>query len=376
MEISFLPSDYVINVVKEDESKTVNESIFLIKALRIRNSLEKSITIKKLHFNLKSGGVSRKEIIYSKEVLTEKAERLKGLLGAIGIKQDSPMGEATRIANAHFVLGQESFWEYAKFTSNHELDPGQEIGYRLEVFRLVSPQLIDEIECTVTYEVEKNTKKETLTIPVKTYENKNDYIFPLKGAWIVWGNWDDTTSHRTMHSQEFGMDFMQYNDDLMIPQVSTTPNEQFKMYKQEVIAIGDGEVVDCFDRAPENPTAPEMLPGEKRAEIAAEHGLVVVASGNHVILKHPNDEYSFYAHLVTDSVMVKKGQKVKQGQVLGKLGNSGTSTGPHLHFQLMAGSSMLTARGLPCQFSNIVDLTGEKITLIQHNRTVVHTVDD
>ncbi|MCK5238021.1 MAG: hypothetical protein KAR33_00650, partial [Candidatus Thorarchaeota archaeon] len=169
MEISFLPSDYVINVVKEDESKTVNESIFLIKALRIRNSLEKSITIKKLHFNLKSGGVSRKEIIYSKEVLTEKAERLKGLLGAIGIKQDSSMGEATRIANAHFVLGQESFWEYAKFTSNHELEPGQEIGYRLEVFRLVSPQTIDEIECTVTYEVEKNTKKETLTIPVKTY---------------------------------------------------------------------------------------------------------------------------------------------------------------------------------------------------------------
>ena len=134
--------------------------------------------------------------------------------------------------------------------------------------------------------------------------------------------------------------------------------------------------MDCFDGSPENPAAPEMLSDETRMEIAAKHGFVVQTSGNNVVLKHPNDEYSFYAHLATDSVTVKKGQEVKKGDVIAKLGNSGNSTGPHLHFQLMAGPSMLTARGLPCHFRNIVDLTGEKITLIQHNRTVVHTVEE
>ena len=376
MEISVLPADYVIKTLKENEDKTVKEAIFLIKALRIRNTFEKKITIEKIQFTLKSKGVSKQKIGYSKEVLSERAEQLEGLLGFIGVKQSDLMTEAARIANAQFLMGQETFWETESFTSSNELEPGQETGYRLEVFRLVSAQPIDELEFTVVFEIGKERKKETLVISVKSYESKNDYIFPLKGAWIVWGNWDDTTSHRTMHSQEFGIDLMQYNDDLTIPQVDSTPNEEFKMYRQDVLAIADGEVVDCFDESPENPTAPEMLPSETRKEIAEKYGFVVAASGNYVTLKHPNDEYSFYAHLATDSVTVEKGQKVKQGQVLGKLGNSGNSTGPHLHFQLMAGPSMLTARGLPCHFRNIVDLTGEKISLIQTDRTVVHTIEE
>ncbi|MGY5852475.1 MAG: M23 family metallopeptidase [Candidatus Thorarchaeota archaeon] len=375
MEISILPSDYLIKTIKENEDKTVKESIILLRALRMRNTSKKKIAIKKLLFNLKSNGVSRQKIAYSREIVSERAERLKGLLGFIGIKQEDSIKDAARIANAQFLMGQEVFWEYDSFTSSYELDSGQETGYRLEVFRLVSTQPIDEIECTVVYVSENEKKKETIATPIESFESKNDYIFPLRGAWMVWGNWDVTTSHRTMHSQEFAMDLMEYNDDLMIPQVGSTTNEGFKMYKKEVIAIADGEVVDCFDEAPENPTAPEMLPSEKRAEIAEKYGFVVAASGNYVILKHQNDESSFYAHLVTDSVTVEKGQKVEQGQVIGRLGNSGNSTGPHLHFHLMAGPNILTARGLPCHFTNIVDTTGEKISLIQNDRSVIHTVD-
>ena len=256
--------------------------------------------------------MSKQKIVYSQEVLSERAEQLKGLLGFIGIKQENPMMEAARVANAQFLMGQETFWENECFTSSYELEPGQETGYRLEVFRLVSTQLIDELEVTVIFEIEKEKKKETLAIPVKSYESKNDYTFPLKGAWIVWGNWDDTTSHRTMHSQEFGIDLMQYNDDLTIPQIDSTPNEEFKMYRHDVLAIADGEVVDCFDGTPENPTAPELLPSETRQEIAEKYGFVVTASGNYVILKHPDDEYSFYAHLATGSVTVMKGQQTKQ----------------------------------------------------------------
>ena len=54
-----------------------------------------------------------------------------------------------------------------------------------------------------------------------------------------------------------------------------------------------------------------------------------------------------YAHMQKDSVTVQVGDHVKRGQVLGKLGNTGNTSAPHLHFQLMAGPSALGAQGVP-----------------------------
>ncbi len=60
--------------------------------------------------------------------------------------------------------------------------------------------------------------------------------------------------------------------------------------------------------------------------------------------------YAAFAHLQTGSVAVSVGQVVKKGDVLGKVGHSGNSTAPHLHFQLMDNSNLLLARGIPCAF--------------------------
>lgn len=54
--------------------------------------------------------------------------------------------------------------------------------------------------------------------------------------------------------------------------------------------------------------------------------------GNQVIIKHDNGYKTGYAHL--NKVLVKKGDKVKQGDVIGLSGNTGKSTGPHLHLTL------------------------------------------
>jgi murein DD-endopeptidase MepM/ murein hydrolase activator NlpD len=66
-----------------------------------------------------------------------------------------------------------------------------------------------------------------------------------------------------------------------------------------------------------------------------------------VVLKLGHGVFAAYAHMVPGSVRVHRGERVREGQVLGKLGNSGASTGPHLHFQLMNHRSLLDADGLP-----------------------------
>jgi murein DD-endopeptidase MepM/ murein hydrolase activator NlpD len=71
--------------------------------------------------------------------------------------------------------------------------------------------------------------------------------------------------------------------------------------------------------------------------------------GNHVILRH-DGAWSAFAHLAPGSVAVEAGATIRTGDVLGRVGHTGNSTAPHLHFQLMDGPDPLTARGLPCAF--------------------------
>ncbi len=60
--------------------------------------------------------------------------------------------------------------------------------------------------------------------------------------------------------------------------------------------------------------------------------------GNYVVIEHSNGLYTYYGHMAQDSITVKSGDKVKQGQVIGKMGHSGRSTGTHLHFEVRVGS--------------------------------------
>lgn len=56
--------------------------------------------------------------------------------------------------------------------------------------------------------------------------------------------------------------------------------------------------------------------------------------GNYVALNHPNDYYSYYGHLMQNSIQVDVGDSVEAGDLIGYVGSSGNSTDPHLHFEL------------------------------------------
>jgi Peptidase family M23 len=73
-------------------------------------------------------------------------------------------------------------------------------------------------------------------------------------------------------------------------------------------------------------------------------------AGNHVIVA-TGGTYALYAHLAPGSVVVTRGQQVRVGQVLGRVGHSGNSTAPHLHFHLMDSADPLQAAGIPCAFA-------------------------
>ena len=85
---------------------------------------------------------------------------------------------------------------------------------------------------------------------------------------------------------------------------------------------------------------PGRLPDPKTITLAN-------VDGNHVVLDLGNGVFAFYAHLQKGSVRVALGRGVKRGQVLGKVGNTGNTSGPHLHFHLMESPSVLGSNGLP-----------------------------
>ncbi len=69
--------------------------------------------------------------------------------------------------------------------------------------------------------------------------------------------------------------------------------------------------------------------------------------GNHIVQDIGGGVWAFYAHLQKGTLLVKPGDKVKKGQVIAKLGNTGNSNASHMHFQLMNGPSVLGSDGVP-----------------------------
>jgi murein DD-endopeptidase MepM/ murein hydrolase activator NlpD len=80
---------------------------------------------------------------------------------------------------------------------------------------------------------------------------------------------------------------------------------------------------------------------------AAQYGKVIFSGyrgnyGKTVIIRHPDGYKTLYAHLY--KINVKRGQAVKQGEVIGSIGSSGRSTGPHLHFEVHQNGKVLDPR--------------------------------
>ena len=157
--------------------------------------------------------------------------------------------------------------------------------------------------------------------------------------------------HRQTTSQEFGYDLCLIDKNDKLYTKKGIYNSDFPTFGKFVLAPANGQVVKVYDGMPDNPRAGQV-PEISDARIL-KWGLEHAVAGNLVVIKHKNNEYSFLAHFALNSIKVKVGQKVKAGDQIGKLGNSGNSLGPHLHYHLMDGEDLFTSRSLPMEFCNV-----------------------
>jgi hypothetical protein len=208
-------------------------------------------------------------------------------------------------------------------------------------------------------------------IAIEPFVSKRAYHFPVAGKWQVIKNFDYTLGHRAYAGQEFAIDLVTLGDNGLLRSLETDEPSDYFCFGTPVETIHDGEVIETEDRIPDNPA--DCQSSESNfANRVEKYGYISGRSGNHVIIKHDNDRYSFYAHLKQNSATVKPGDNVARGQEIGRIGNSGQCSYAHLHIQLNEGSNPLGSRGLPLTFENLNDIFGSKIPFIMHNNVVIH----
>lgn len=229
----------------------------------------------------------------------------------------------------------------------------------------VGQSLLDGMEVRLTMSMEGG-RKEILVFPVRLvfHRSRGDYVFPLKGDLRIAYTPLSYIHHRASGSQEFGMDIVAAVQkgaasftDISLPEPKRLPD--YGIWGREVLSIGDGVVAGIGDKFPEKRMSDPALFGKPGytsgllKELLPLIGWTNTVAGNYVIIDHENGEFSMYAHLQEGSILVKAGESVKKGQVVGKVGNTGNSGAPHLHFQLMDSANFFTANGLPVMFGNV-----------------------
>jgi murein DD-endopeptidase MepM/ murein hydrolase activator NlpD len=136
-------------------------------------------------------------------------------------------------------------------------------------------------------------------------------------------------------AETFAVDWALLKGDRVYEGKGTT-NEQFYAYGADVFAIADSTVVSVQDGKPDTTPNVAMTP-----KTMSDFG------GNQVMLEIAPKVYAVYGHLRPGSLRVKVGDTVKVGAPLAKIGNTGPSLGPHLHFGLLNRPDMFTGRSLP-----------------------------
>ena len=192
-----------------------------------------------------------------------------------------------------------------------------------------------------------NSKNEISGLLFKPYTEAKEIIrnttkmkLPFKGEWTV--SWGGDTKEQNYHvesvAQKNAFDILMHDQKGATHKGTGASNEDYYAFGKELYAPCDGEVVLVVDGVKDN------IPGVLNP---------IYIPGNTVIIKVATGEYAFFAHFKQHSIVVKQGQKVSTGALLGLCGNSGNSSEAHLHFHLQNVEDMTKATGAKCYFDQL-----------------------
>ncbi|MFG2615706.1 M23 family metallopeptidase [Streptomyces anulatus] len=224
----------------------------------------------------------------------------------------------------------------------------------------------------------------TMTLQVRAASPQGDPRPPVEVDPPVTGRWtalnspaDKVPSHGThVYGQTYAIDIVA-DPETGEGEPSARPafrwlwpvvrrNRAFPAFGAPLLAVADATVVRASDGQRDHLSRNSLpalaylmlIEGNVRSIVGA-HRVI----GNHVILDLGEGTFAVYAHVRRGSLQVKAGDRVRAGQWLGQVGNSGNTTEPHLHFHLMDGPDPDSARGVPFTWRGVgVPANGEAFT--------------
>nr|WP_321221598.1 peptidoglycan DD-metalloendopeptidase family protein [uncultured Psychroserpens sp.] len=170
--------------------------------------------------------------------------------------------------------------------------------------------------------------------------NTTKMILPFKEEWFV--SWGGTTVEQNYHvayeNQQYAYDILMIKDGVSF-KGDPKNNENYYVFGKDIIAPCDAKVVKVITGVIDN------VPGELNPK---------QLTGNTIVLQTEDEEYLLFAHLKENSIVVKEGQMLKQGDVMGQCGNSGNTTEAHLHLSLQNAVDMNISTGGKIYFDHIM----------------------
>jgi murein DD-endopeptidase MepM/ murein hydrolase activator NlpD len=231
---------------------------------------------------------------------------------------------------------------------NRKIAPGEARLYFNPYPHLPAAFPVRQVEVRLTFGGDggENTKRELIARSNMSTRKPASLLFPLAGRIWVWDGHDESSHHRRwnhaipyIRGLGFASNGMRYSWDFVLDGAVSLG--------APVRSVADGTVVSLVsDQNDDRSFDPEA----SRQNINA-------LFGNYIVIDLGNDTFALYGHVQKDSITVNVGDRVRRGQHIANVGQSGSSLLPHLHFQLMDGPDM-HAEGVPALFRDFTRVRG------------------
>ncbi len=177
---------------------------------------------------------------------------------------------------------------------------------------------------------------------------KNTYQMPVAEGWLVfWGGTNEFINYHYIYEQQRYAYDLVLQEDWQSFKGTGEQNEDYYAFGKDIVAPLEGKVVKVQDWVEDN------VPGVMNEAIP---------EGNCVVIEHKHEEYSMLAHMKKGSILVREGDSVEQGQVIGQCGNSGNSSEAHLHFQVTDSLDFYSGKSIRIRLKGNEPIQGETVS--------------